>query len=91
MDLRLINFNYNNITNKDMKCIWKSASKIVFVSIAFTVCIAFLYSVVMHYTTIEVKDFMFLAGMAFAFYFTRDKGDNANTTSTTTSTTTSPS
>ena len=58
-----------------MITIIKSASKLVFTLMAVTVCIAFLYSVFRHWTTIEVKDFMFLCGMAFAFYFTRDKGE----------------
>ena len=50
----------NNILN--------SASKIVFIMLALTTCLAFMCG------QLESKDFMMLAGMAFAFYFS-NKGD----------------
>ena len=41
----------------------QSAAKIDFVMLAFTACTAFLLRM------LEAKDFMFLTGMAFTFYF----------------------
>lgn len=46
-----------------------SASKLVFLMLALTVCISFIIS------KLESKDFMLLAGMAFTFYFS-NKGDS---------------
>lgn len=43
--------------------ILQSPSKIVFVMVALTVCVAFFMKL------LEPKDFMVLAGMAFGFYF----------------------
>ena len=51
--------------------ILKSASKIVFLMIALTVCVSFVIGI------LEAKDFMILASMAFAFYFTK-KRDGVN-------------
>lgn len=48
--------------------IFESASKIVFILLAVTACVALFIG------NIESKDFMVLAGMAFAFYFS-NKGD----------------
>lgn len=46
-----------------MKAIFVSAAKIVFILVAVTACAAFLIG------TLESKDFMALAMLAFAFYF----------------------
>lgn len=46
-----------------MENIFTSASKIVFLLLAITACVAFFTG------KLESKDFMLLAGMAFAFYF----------------------
>lgn len=51
--------------------IFKSASKVVFLLIAITVCGGFIVGI------LESKEFMVLASMAFTFYFT-NKGDNSN-------------
>lgn len=48
--------------------ILNSASKIVFILLAFTACVAFFYG------KLEAKDFMVLCGMAFSFYFA-NKGE----------------
>jgi hypothetical protein len=45
--------------------ILKSASKVVFIIMALTSCGGFLLGL------LEAKDFMFLTGMAFSFYFTQ--------------------
>lgn len=50
--------------------ILSSASKIVFIMIAITVCVAFLRGL------LEAKDFMVLSGMAFSFYFA-NKGESS--------------
>jgi len=47
-----------------------SASKLVFVMIAFTACAGFFKGI------LDAKDFMLLAGMAFGFYFA-NKGDTS--------------
>jgi hypothetical protein len=49
--------------------ILKSASKIVFMALAFTACVGFSIG------KLESADFMVLASMAFGFYFSY-KGDN---------------
>lgn len=54
--------------------IFKSASKMVFFLIALTVCGVFAYQVVMGKATLDPKDFMALALMAFTFYFS-SKGE----------------
>jgi putative solute:sodium symporter small subunit len=46
-----------------------SASKLVFLMLALTVCVSFIIG------KLEAKDFMLLAGMAFTFYFS-NKGDS---------------
>lgn len=51
-----------------MSNLLSSASKIVFVMLAFTACVGFWFG------KLEAKDFMLLAGMAFAFYFS-NKGE----------------
>lgn len=51
-----------------MKNIFESASKIAFLMLAFSACVGFFIG------RLEPKDFMMLAGMAFAFYFS-NKGE----------------
>ncbi|MFH1399007.1 MAG: hypothetical protein ABIG95_02760 [Candidatus Woesearchaeota archaeon] len=51
-----------------MKELLTSASKLVFLLLTLTACIAFLTG------KFETKDFMVLASMAYAFYFT-NKGE----------------
>lgn len=51
-----------------MKDILSSASKIVFILLAVSACAGFFIG------KLEAKDFMLLAGMAFAFYFS-NKGE----------------
>lgn len=53
-----------------MTSILSSASKIVFILLAVTACVAFFLG------RLEAKDFMVLAGMAFAYYFAAKPGDN---------------
>lgn len=73
-----------------MKKITGSASKIVFLLISLTVCIAYLYSVIRGIIQLDSKDFFALALMVFTFYFA-NKGETAgsmvsqNTTTTSTS------
>lgn len=55
--------------------IFKSASKFVFVLLAVTACISFLYGVFTGKIAFELKEFMVLAGMAFGFFFAY-KGDD---------------
>jgi hypothetical protein len=55
-----------------MKNILSSASKIVFILLAMTACVCFFLG------KLEAKDFMVLAGMAFAFYFS-NKGETTQT------------
>lgn len=57
-----------------MKNITKSASKIVFILLAVTACLAYLYGIVTGKVTLETKDFMLLATAAFSFYFA-NKGE----------------
>lgn len=49
--------------------IFKSASKLVFLILTLTACFAFIMG------RLEAKDFMMLASMAFAFYFS-NKGNS---------------
>jgi len=51
-----------------MQNITSSASKLVFLLLAFTACFTFITG------RLEAKDFMVLSGMAFAFYFS-NKGE----------------
>ena len=53
-----------------MRHIFESASKIVFILLAVTACLAFLIG------RLDTKDFMVLTGMAFTFYFSH-KGDSS--------------
>ena len=54
-----------------MQRIQDSASKIGFLMIASTVCVAILICVIKGLVTLESKDFLVLASMAFTYYFTR--------------------
>lgn len=58
-----------------------SASKLVFLLLAITACIAFFFG------KLESKDFMLLAVSAFTFYFSNKGETPTNTTTTTTATT----
>lgn len=51
--------------------ILESASKIVFLLLALTACIGFLFKI------LPIDSFMILAVAAFSFYFS-NKGDNSN-------------
>ncbi len=51
--------------------LFESASKIVFMILAFTACVAFLTGV------LEAKDFMVLAISAFSYYFSKTKQEQA--------------
>jgi len=53
-----------------MNRIFESASKIVFIMLALAACAAFLIG------RLDAKDFMFLAGITFTFYFS-NKGDTS--------------
>jgi hypothetical protein len=57
-----------------MSNITRSASKIAFLALIGTACIAFLFEVAMGKAVLEAKDFMVLASGAAAFYFAY-KGD----------------
>ena len=52
-----------------MSSILSSASKLVFLALAATACAGFLWAVVTGRTTLDIKDFMVLASMAFGYYF----------------------
>jgi putative solute:sodium symporter small subunit len=54
-----------------MSRILSSASKLVFVLLAVSACVGFFVG------KLEAKDFMVLAGMAFAFYFSNKGETNA--------------
>ena len=56
----------NNMT------IFNSASRVVFILIAITVCIGFALGV------LSEGNFILLAGSAFTYYFTRDNGQSLN-------------
>ena len=60
-----------------MNKIFGSASKLAFLSLMFTACVAFLYEVIRGFVILEPKDFMVLAAGAAAFYFAH-KGDPSN-------------
>lgn len=54
--------------DKNIKEIFKSASKIVFILLTITACVGFFVGM------LASEDFMVLAGMAFSFYFSH-KGE----------------
>ncbi len=58
-----------------MQDIITSASKIVFILTALTVCIAFLFEVFTGRVTLDTKDFIPLVAMAFTFYFAAKPND----------------
>lgn len=49
--------------------IFKSASKIVFIWLAFIAGVAFLYGIFTGTVSLETEHFMSLASLAFGFYF----------------------
>ena len=55
--------------------ILKSASKIVFILIALTLCGTFAFEVLSGKTQFDTKDFIPLAAMAFTFYFASKPSD----------------
>jgi len=57
-----------------------SASKIVFLAVTATVCLAFLFEIYKGIITLDAKDFFALALMVFTFYFA-NKGETSGTTS----------
>lgn len=59
-----------------MNNILTSASKIVFIMLACTMCIAFLFLIMVGRITLDAKDFVMLVSMAFTFYFA-NKGDSS--------------
>lgn len=61
-----------------------SASKLVFLAITGTICLAFLFEIYKGTITLDAKDFFVLATMVFTFYFA-NKGETAGTTGTVTS------
>lgn len=63
-----------------MKPINKSASKIVFLIITITSCVAFLFGVLTGKVLLETKDFLPLVAMAFTYYFTRSGTDRSQDT-----------
>jgi len=50
----------------------KSASKIVFLALTFTVCVAFLYEVYVGRVTLDSDQFLTIASPAFTYYFLRN-------------------
>jgi len=48
---------------------FQSASKVVFIGVAFTTCIAFIFEVSKGVVVLDPKDFIMLTAMAFSFYF----------------------
>ena len=54
-----------------LKGIYQEMSKLVFFLIAVTVCVSYLTG------KMETKEFMVLAGMAFTFYFSFNKGNSS--------------
>jgi hypothetical protein len=54
---------------KHMSNILSSASKIVFIILIMTACVAFIFEVYMGKVILETKDFMLLATAATTFYF----------------------
>lgn len=60
-----------------MTNILSSASKLVFLLMALGVVLAFLFEVFTGRVTLDPKDYMMLAGMAFSFYFASKPTDPA--------------
>lgn len=58
--------------------ILSSASKLVFLAVTSTVCVAYLFEIYMGKITLDSKDFFALALMVFTFYFA-NKGETAGT------------
>lgn len=58
-----------------MKEILKSASKLVFLMTSCTICLLFSIQVILNRAEITEDTFKTLAGYAFIYYFTRDKGE----------------
>ncbi len=56
-----------------------SASKMVFLAITGTVCLAYLFEIYKGVITLDSKDFFALALMVFTFYFA-NKGETGGTT-----------
>lgn len=52
-----------------MKQIFSSASKLAFLMLVFTTCVGFMCF------RLEASDFVYLAGLAFVYYFTRPKNN----------------
>lgn len=67
-----------------------SASKIVFLSVTLTVCVAYLFEIFNGVVVLDGKDFFALALMVFTFYFA-NKGETAGSTLQQNTTTTSTS
>lgn len=61
----------NDFISQFMK-IFNSASRVVFLLVAATVCVGFALGV------LSENNFMILAGGAFTYYFTRDKGNSSS-------------
>ena len=72
-----------------MKNIITSASKIAFLGLIATACVAFLWEVFTGKAVLESKDFMVLASGAAAFYFAY-KGDSGSKPADTTGSTAAP-
>lgn len=56
-----------------------SASKLVFLAVTLTVCVAYLFEIYMGKITLDSKDFFALALMVFTFYFA-NKGETSGAT-----------
>ena len=61
-----------------------SASKLVFLAVTLTVCVAYLFGIFKGITVLDGKDFFALTLMVFTFYFA-NKGETAGSTGTVTS------
>lgn len=64
-----------------------SASKIVFLTVTLTVCVAYLFEIFTGAIALDGKDFFALALMVFTFYFA-NKGETGTVTAKETTTTT---
>lgn len=58
-----------------MKQILRSASKIVFLMFAMTICAVFAFEVALNREKLDAGTFKEAALVALTYYFTRDKGD----------------
>lgn len=56
----------------------KSASKIVFIALAATLCLAFLFEVFTRQIVLDADKFVQLTSMAFVFYFASKPSDPTN-------------